>query len=312
MDEYTHYSLFGEPWWLDAVAGPGNWGEVRVESSGRLEARLPYFIRKRYGFIILTEPPLTQHLGPWFSYTDAKYATNLARQKDLVEELMSRLPMYHLFRQNFHHAIRNWLPWYWHGFEQTTRYTYMLENLSQEQDLWKEMQSNIRREIRKAKNRFGLSVCSDLGLDVLLQVCQKTFQRQERRGLPEQVVRRIYNACEKRNQGRAFFAVDEKGRVHAVAYIVWDERTAYYLLGGGDPALRNSGAQSLVMWEAIRYAAGISRAFDFEGSMVEPIERFFRAFGARQVPYHQVSRINKRWLKAGFYAVRAVKTLLEK
>jgi hypothetical protein len=30
--------------------------------------------------------------------------------------------------------------------------------------------------------------------------------------------------------------------------------------------------------------------FDFEGSMLRPVERFFRAFGGRQVPYLHVSR----------------------
>ena len=33
--------------------------------------------------------------------------------------------------------------------------------------------------------------------------------------------------------------------------------------------------------------------FDFEGSMLRPVERFFRAFGGRQVPYLQVSRATR-------------------
>lgn len=308
-----HYSIFGEHWWLDAVAGLNNWNEVRVESTGRIEARLPYCISKIYGFIVLTNPPLTPHLGPWFAGDiNAKYATNLARQKDLVEELITRLPKHHAFQQNFHHDVTNWLPWFWNGFEQTTRYTYVINDLNNEQELWNKMQSNIRGDIRKAQNRFGLHVRSNLGPDVLLQSCQKTFQRQGIQGLPEDVFRRIYDACEKRSAGRPFFAVDEKGVVHSAAYIVWDERTAYYLVGGGDPALRNSGAQSLVMWEAIRYAAKVSRSFDFEGSMLEPVERFFRAFGAKQVPYHRISRFNSRWLKSGFFASRAIKSLFKK
>jgi hypothetical protein len=310
MSGYVHYSFFGEPWWLDAVAGPGNWGEVRVESGGRLQARLPFVAIKKYGYIVLGMPPLTQHLGPWFSSTNGKYASDLARQKDLVGELISRLPNHHMFRQNFHHAASNWLPWYWQGFEQTSRCTYILGDLTQETKLWDDMRSNIRSDIRKAQNRFGLTIHKNMGLDLLLRVCQKTFQRQHRRGLPEDVVRRIFDACEKKNAGQAFFAVDDKGRIHAAAYIVWDERAAYYLLGGGDPQLRNSGAHSLIMWEAILHAAKVSRTFDFEGSMVESVERFFRAFGAGQVPYHHVRQINNRWLKAGFHAGESVKSLL--
>jgi hypothetical protein len=33
--------------------------------------------------------------------------------------------------------------------------------------------------------------------------------------------------------------------------------------------------------------------------MIQPIERFFRAFGARQKPYHRVTKVNSFPLKAG-------------
>jgi len=67
-----------------------------------------------------------------------------------------------------------------------------------------------------------------------------------------------------------------------------DTSYAYYLLGGADPRLRSSGAQSLLFWEAIKLASRKNLKFDFEGSMIEPIERVFRAFGAVQVPYLQI------------------------
>jgi hypothetical protein len=86
------------------------------------------------------------------------------------------------------------------------------------------------------------------------------------------------------------FAYDDADRVHAVAYVVCDRRTAYYLMGGGDPKLRTSGASSLLLWEAIRRTRPVVSVFDFEGSMLRPVERFFRAFGGRQVPYLHVSR----------------------
>jgi hypothetical protein len=43
-----------------------------------------------------------------------------------------------------------------------------------------------------------------------------------------------------------FFAQDAEGRIHAALYLVWDASYAYYLLGGADPRLRGSGAQSLL------------------------------------------------------------------
>jgi hypothetical protein len=37
-------------------------------------------------------------------------------------------------------------------------------------------------------------------------------------------------------------------------------------------------------------ARAVTDVFDFEGSMLRPVERFFRAFGSRQTPYLRVSR----------------------
>jgi len=38
----------------------------------------------------------------------------------------------------------------------------------------------------------------------------------------------------------------------------------------------------------------VTDVFDFEGSMLPPVERYFRAFGARQTPYLRVSRTSRR------------------
>ena len=65
-------------------------------------------------------------------------------------------------------------------------------------------------------------------------------------------------------------------------------------MGGGDPEFRNSGATSLLMWNAIQFASTVSQIFDFEGSMIESVERFFRGFGAVQTPYFSISHIRSK------------------
>ena len=111
------------------------------------------------------------------------------------------------------------------------------------------------------------------------------------------VVHRLDEACLDRQARKILIAEDPNGRHHAGVYLVWDANSAYYLMGGSDPELRSSGATSLCMWEALRFAATVTQRFDFEGSMIEPIERYFRAFGARQVPYLALSRTDSSLFK---------------
>ena len=282
-------SVFDQPWWLEALA-PGRWSAVVVRSpSGDVVARLPYVTRKRYGFTLLAQPPLTQSLGPWLAPSEGKYAHRLELEKSRMVELIAGLPRFGRFQQSFSPQITNWLPFYWAGFETTVRYTYRLEEILDLDAVWAGFQENARRQIRKAEKQ--VEVRDDLDLDAFLQLNDATFRR---RGLETPyspaLVRSLDHACASRNARRIFFAVDRGQRVHAAIYVVWDRNSAYYLMGGRSHEAPTTGATSLLMWKAIQFAAGVTRAFDFEGSMIESIERFFRMFGARQTPYFTVSK----------------------
>ncbi len=292
---YSQNTIFSQPFWLDAVA-PNQWDVIEIKKGGQLQARLPYVWQERhFGLRMITMPQLTQTLGPWLAPHQAKYTNQLSRQHNLLQQLIEQLPVFDYFSQNFHYSIINWLPFYWHGFNQTTRYTYVIEKLNDLDVVWQEMRENIRREIRKAENQLVLR--SDLSLDHFLDLNELTFQRQNM-AVPytREFVNRLDQACQRNNCRKIFFAEDAQGHLHAAVYIVWDSKSAYYLMGGADPDLRNSGATSFLMWEAIQFAATVTETFDFEGSIHRSIERFFRAFGARQKPYFHITKTNSlRW-----------------
>jgi hypothetical protein len=279
-------SLFQQPWWLDALA-PGAWDAVEIQEGGATVARLPFVRRHRLGVTVLTQPALTPHLGPWLRPLAGKECTRLAREHELLGCLVDRLPAHDVFHQNFHRSLQNWLPFCWKGFKQTTYYTYVLDDVSDPRAIWADFRENVRRQIRKAERTLTVSASDDVGY--FLHLNRKTFERQ---GMdlpyPPALIGRLDEACAARGARRILVAEDEARRPHAALYLVWDDRSAYYLMGGADPALRTSGAMSLLMWEAIKHAGTVTRAFDFEGSMVEPIERFFRAFGPRQAAYLHV------------------------
>lgn len=291
--------LFSRAWWLDATAGSNQWDVALVESGGRVVASLPYVKRERLGLTLLSQPALTQCLGPWLHHLEGKSASRLAQQKEWLKALIDQLPPFDHYSQNWSWRNTNWLPFYWAGFRQTTRYTYILNDLRREPDLWRGLRENIRTDIKKANERFHLRVRHDLSLDDFLLLNTMTFQRQ---GLAapysESFLRAVDAACVEQSCRRILIAEDEQGRHHAGVYIVWDQDSAYYLMGGGNPELRNSGATSLCMWEAIQFAASVTQRFDFEGSMLEPVERFFRAFGATQTPYFSIEKTPSRILRA--------------
>jgi hypothetical protein len=285
-------AIFQQPWWLDAVA-PGRWGETTVERDGRVVARLPYVVRGPRRLRTLTMPPLTQTLGPWVERPTAGAARALSNEMEQLTALEAALPLADAFTQHFSPTMLNALPFYWAGYRLEVRYTYRLQGLRRREALWDGLRGNIRREVRKARRR--LEIRDDLGLDRFYAVWTKTFARQ---GLQPSVsiaqLERLDAACAGRNARTMLFASDAANRVHAVIYVVWDRHAAFHLLAGADPELRTSGASSMLMWEAILRAGAVTDVFDFEGSMLKPVERFFRAFGSHQTPYLRVSRTSGR------------------
>ena len=289
--------IFSRAWWLDTVCGEKNWDVVIVEKGGRIIGSMPYYLKKRMGLTLLTQPPLTQTLGPWIRLSNANYAKGLGYQKDVMNALIEQLPAFDYFSQNWHYSNDNWLPFYWKGFKQTTYYTYLLSDIKDEKKLWDGLESKIRTDIKKAGERFNLHIRDDLKAEDFFKLIQKSFGRQNMQ-MPctKELVLRLDKECQMHKCCKILIAEDEEGRRHAGAYIIWDENSAYYLMGGGDPDLRNSGAASLVLWEAIMHAATVTDKFDFEGSMNESIERFFRGFGGMQELAFNVSKINSKLL----------------
>ncbi|MDR2121077.1 MAG: GNAT family N-acetyltransferase [Tannerella sp.] len=282
--------IFSQDWWLDATCGETNWDVLLIEKNGRILAAWPLYMPLRG---VVTMPPYTQTMGIWFappSGNDTKYGTMLEQRQTLCKQLIEKLDA-RSFLQNFNHSFTDWLPFYWNGYGQTTRYTYLLGNLKNSELLWNGMNRNMRRNIHAARECAHITVRQGVPADDLLRLQAQTFERQNKRnGQDPHVLRRLVHVCRRRGQGEIWGGYDRQERLHATAFVVYQQSAAYYIAGGGDPALRRSCAHSLVLWEAIRFAAAHSETFDFEGSMLPGVERFFREFGAVQTPYFAISK----------------------
>ena len=270
-------SIFSQPWWLDAVA-PGQWGEVTVERGGNLFARMPYVMARRRGLTFITMPPLTQSLGPWLRPYPGKYANRLSEEKQLMTELIDQLPPFDYFQQNFHTSISNWLPFHWRGFEQTTRYTYVLDNIAQLDAVHAGFTRAKTKNIKKASGLVEVKV--DLPARDFYRNHELTLAKQNQTvAYPFDLFQRLYRAAYERHAGKTFYCVDAHDNLHSAIFVVWDQHSAYYLISTIDPDFRNSGSATLLVWEAIKFLADKTQRFDFEGSMIESVENSFRSFG---------------------------------
>ncbi len=252
---------------------------------------LPFYSTSR-----IKLPLLTQKMGVLFKdFSDLKYSTKLEKEKKIIYAFLDILKKdKKSYNMNFDWHFENWLPFYWKGYEQTTRYTYVIDFNQKSPDIiWKDMDQKTRNSIAKAQKNF-LTVSETDDIKKFYEINRLTFKRQNLR-IPYSLdyIERLYSNF--KEDICLFQAIDNNKNVHAMNFYIKDKKSVYYLMSGADPNYRSSGAQNLIHWEAIKYYYDKVNYFDFEGSMIENIEQNFRKFGAIQKQYFNIS--NKSIIK---------------
>lgn len=294
-----------QPWWLDAVCTADRWSvALAYDRGGRITGALPYFLNRRWGLPVIQLPPFTAYAGPWLQYPDNpdfKAGSRYGFERQVMTELIAQLPRFAFFQQHFRPEVHNWLPFYWAGFHQTTRYTYVLPGTGNTEVLYKNLKNKLRTDLRTAARETEVLRESDP--DLLFWLNRQSFQR---KGLPQPYRRtafdRLHAALTVRGQSAGFIARDRvTGVPHAGLFLAHDDRQASLLLSGFDPApgLRSRALHGLY-WEAVLFCAAKGLSLDFEGSMEPGIERALRAFGGQLTPYFQVWKAGNRWLEAAW------------
>ena len=283
--------------WYNSLYNNSDWNVVVEEKGNEVVGFLPYLLSKKKTFNVISSPLLVPYQGVWLNYPkEQKYANKLGFEKEVITELIKKLPKTDLFQQKFLPTFTNWLPFYWRGFEQTTRYTYIIDDLSNLTEVFSNFKENIRREIRKAEKSLTISTLNDV--ELLFKMKQDVYAADNTTyPIPLDTLKKTVDFSLINNCGEILVAKDNEDNIHSVLFYVWDNSSAYYLQGVTSDEFKTTGSMSLLLWEAINRSSTKTKAFNFEGSMIESIERYFRAFGGKQTPYFEIKKTSSKFLK---------------
>jgi lipid II:glycine glycyltransferase (peptidoglycan interpeptide bridge formation enzyme) len=279
--------LFFHGWYLDAVCGDGLWGAAAYTKDQQVLAIWPYYMKSKYGLSYITMPSLTPYLGPWIP--DLKAQKNHKRygyEHAAITQLCEDLPSVHFSTIHTHPDLDNLLAARWKGHQEKTRYTYRLA-LGDPDEIWNGISDKQRNTIRKAQSTLTVSESDDI--DLFYTFNKKSFKRQ---GLQipysHELIKNLDQALSMRSQRTMLVAKDQSNNVHGMIYLAYDQQTVYLLAIGSDPQWRSDGSIPLLIWHAIQQFSGSHLTFDFEGSMIPNIEKFFRSFGGQLTPYSRL------------------------
>lgn len=303
MADFPQASLFQHPEWLDLLAGPRHWEQVVSPGrDGSPEAVWAVTYRPGSGRKIIQKPPLTPWLGPVFRSPPIHEGKRLSYFKQHLAHLQSQLPSIWMSRQTLPPEFLQPQPFAWLGYELHERFTYRLDLKQPLPVLWGQLKPALRGRIRKGEE--SVAIVEGWGHKKSVYPAFNATLANKRAGqaLGEDVFFKMLQLLEKLGKGRLLTAIDKQGQAKAQVLLVVENGTALALVivsAGGQP--QDSYTMPCLLWSAVQLAAreGLS-CFDFEGSMLPGVARFFAAFNATPTPYLELRRYRNRLVKAGF------------
>lgn len=281
-------SVFSYSWWLQTVC-PERFKIILARNGKGIVCGLPIVTGRKGPFTVSMLPRYTQTLGPIFQpFEDVKEYSKISTQIEALNAIIPRIPRCAYLNMRCHHSYTNLLPFIWAGYSSEVRYTYLLDDLSDIGRIYEGITSKYRNKISKAQNS-GVEVRESDDIEAFIETIRISLPATIFKGSAE-AIRSLDATCRAHHARRLYVAADQTGLVHSSLYVVFDQHCTYNLIQGGDLGLRKSGANILAMWQSIRDAAGQSRSYDFEGSMLQNIEIVFRSFGAVQTPYYALKK----------------------
>ena len=288
---------FMQNWWLDTVHTEGWSVALAHNEKGDIEAALTFAKRQKWGLTTLSEPVLTPFCGVWWRQKTFKNEyEKITYEKKYLQKLIEKLPFAHRYSFRLQTTLTDWQPFYWAGWRVETRYTYRLniENLT---SVFDNFSGNTKRNIRKAAQYFTID--SNDNFDKFLEINDLTYKRQRiSQPIPLSTWQAVERVLSKKKSRKLFFSKNTEGVTDAAIYVVFDNQTAYYLAGSSTDAGRSRGAMHGLLARAIEEAAAAGCiVFDFEGSMLQGVEPFFRGFGGTLTPYFRVYKYANKLLE---------------
>jgi hypothetical protein len=286
--------IFLKDWWLDAVCGAENWTPLLYfDKNEQPIGAAFYYNARKAGLATITQPMLTPFSGIWVKPLpgDAKHkAAKLLTE--ISTDFAAQLPdVWHL-GINLQYKLQNVLPFHWQGFKHTLRYTHTIDLTPPLSHIAKDYNMATRQRINKADN-YELKVLQDS--DILFEQYLASLKG-VKTTITTAKLQTVVTAI-RQNVAGEIFALHKKGEETPLctALIVWDNETAYLSMMGNSK--KNADAPTIMVHLLLAFcqSKGLP-TFDFEGSMLQPVEQFYRSFGAVKTPYYRLLKSKNKFL----------------
>jgi lipid II:glycine glycyltransferase (peptidoglycan interpeptide bridge formation enzyme) len=252
-----------------------------------------YVKTKKFGFDFIKLPPYTPHCALFFE-SESK---NNSSVNNFSKEVMQEVGNYITAQKSaltilaFPYYIKDLQHFIWSNYKVIPNYTYQIELNRPMEDIKANFDSKHRNAINKAIKEEVVVQCNGIEKEALFSFFKNNLI-QSGANVYESELKGILNDFS--DDTNSFTMIAHHGeKTLGMVHCIHDKDACYYLLGGVDKDSGIQGVNNLLVLHAIEKAKSLGcKIFDFEGSMLKGVEKFFRGFGPELVPYYTVNKAN--------------------
>lgn len=260
INEASNYRIYAKSWYLDAVAD--NWG-VLVLGNYKAVMPLPW---KQKLFIKYIYPPVwTQQLGI-FSKDKLQSQTIV----DFIEAIPKEFKKITLllnsgnYTDKIHLQIRN---------------NYVLPlNLSYT-SIREAYSTNRKRDLQKA-NKFSYEIVENTNIEDFYKFYERNGNAFQKNEIQKTKLKLLLHL-----QKGKLISIKQNSKIEASVLYFLDSYRITYLLPIATSNAKKNGFSTVLIDYLINKYANTNLIFDFEGSMVFTIAKFYRSFGSKRELY---------------------------
>lgn len=283
IDASPQATIYAYTWYLDCICQ--KWLAIVTKNKlGNWVAVMPVPIFNKLNIQRCYMPIFCQHLSIFFMPLAVKREKELALKKKILQQIIVKIPSkIKIFK--YHTSSKNeyLLPFFWKGYQLNLRYSYYLKIEENKHLNYKLFSHKTRTCINKATNN-GLTIVNCTNIQAIVKIGQQNIDV----AFDEKVLYKLWEVLKPKNLINAVAVVNENGETYAgIIYLKYGDKYIY-LFGAANKTYKHLGGMSLIIWHIIQHSASSIKYHDFQGSMIESIEKFYRGFDTYPQPYYQI------------------------
>ncbi|OYU94289.1 MAG: hypothetical protein CFE21_17040 [Bacteroidetes bacterium B1(2017)] len=279
LEQSTNSFVYGFSWYLDSVSP--NWEALVLDD---YLAVMPLTGHRKYFINYLSQPFFTQQLGVF---------GKLNLSQELLIEFLSSIPKKYKFidiQLNEQNQVLD------EFYKVKKRKNYVLELNRSYDKIHKDYNTQAKRNLKQAKkNSLELKTISAKEVVLFYKLHKAISTKGVKNTDYERLLSLMTIALEKRKllcKG----VYSKSGELLAAGAFLAHKNRIIFLLGNGSELGKVTGAMTYLMDCLIFQFANHQMLFDFEGSEIEGIARFFKSFGSEKRNYYRFKQNKLPWM----------------